>query len=114
MLTQSQIDAIAEAVLQSMRPASTPEKNKPFSVGRTPQENTGTASGHLAGAAMHRRGEKDSDRPVEASEVVPMDASFMMEKFPDEPVSEKTAWQMTRVWWISHRRKSKPSLCWIM
>ncbi|MFR0985662.1 MAG: hypothetical protein ACLSFZ_03050 [Frisingicoccus sp.] len=33
MLTQSQIDAIAEAVLQSMRPASTPEKNKPFSVG---------------------------------------------------------------------------------
>ena len=91
MLTQSQIDAIAEAVLQSMRPASTPEKNKPFSVGRTPQENTGTASGHLAGAAMHRRGEKDSDRPVEASEVVPMDASFMMEKFPDEPVSEKNS-----------------------
>ena len=91
MLTQSQIDAIAEAVLQSMRPASAPEKNKPFSVGRTPQENTGTASGHSSGAAMHRRGEKDSDRPVEASEVVPMDASFMMEKSPDEPVSEKNS-----------------------
>ena len=41
MLTQNQIDAIAEAVLQSMKPASAPEENKPFSVGRTPQESTG-------------------------------------------------------------------------
>ena len=51
MLTQSQIDAIAEAVLQSMKPAPAPKET------RMPK-----------------------DRPVEASEVLPMDASFMTEK----------------------------------
>ena len=67
MLTQSQIDAIAEAVIQSMKPAPAPEEKR----------------------RMHRTTEIKKDRPVEASEVVPMDASFMMEKSPAEWVSQK-------------------------
>lgn len=67
MLTQSQIDAIAEAVIQSMKPAPAPEEKR----------------------RMHRTTEIKKDRPVEASEVVPMDASFMMEKSPAEKVSQK-------------------------
>ena len=90
MLTQNQIDAIAEAVLQSMKPASAPEENKPFSVRPVP-ENAETASGGPADGAMHRRGEKDADRPVEASEVLPMDASFMMEKAPVSPEKNSLA-----------------------
>ena len=69
MLTQSQIDAIAEAVIQSMKPAPAPEEKR----------------------RMHRTTEIKKDRPVEASEVVPMDASFMMEKSPAEWVSQKNA-----------------------
>ena len=90
MLTQNQIDAIAEAVLQSMKPASTPEENKPFTV-RPVAENAEAASGHPTDGAMHRRGEKDADRPVEASEVLPMDASFMMEKASASPEKNSLA-----------------------
>lgn len=90
MLTQSQIDAIAEAVLQSMKPASAPEGNKPFSVGRTSGEKPGTVSGCPAEAVNPRRGERTEDRPVEAAEVVPMDVSFMMEKPSPDSVLEKT------------------------
>ena len=71
MLTQSQIDAIAEAVVQSMKPAPAPDiKN-----------STGAAAGNHP---MPRTADMKKDRPVEASEVVPLGASFMMEKSPSE------------------------------
>jgi ethanolamine ammonia-lyase small subunit len=57
MLTQSQIDAIAEAVLQSMKPASAPTEPHP----------------------MPRSTESKADKAVEASEVVPMDTSVRIE-----------------------------------
>lgn len=63
MLTQSQIDAIAEAVIQSMKPASAP--------------NTENSAGN---PSMRRGADLKKDKPVEASEVVPLGASFMMEK----------------------------------
>lgn len=71
MLTQSQIDAIAEAVIQSMKPASAPDT----------KNGTGAAAGNHP---MPRTADMKKDRPVEASEVVPLDASFMMEKSPSE------------------------------
>ena len=51
MLTQSQIDAIAEAVIQSMKPASAPDT----------KNGTGAASGNHP---MPRTADVKKDRPV--------------------------------------------------
>lgn len=78
MLTQSQIDAIAEAVIQSMKPAPAP--------------NTENSAGAAAGNPSMRRGaDLKKDKPVEASEVVPLGASFMMEKSTAGSDSKKSS-----------------------
>lgn len=76
MLTQSQIDVIAEVVAERIRAEASPSDNEFLAAPQNKEPEVIKPVGRMR--------ENVSDRPVEASEVIPPGASFMMEKRAEE------------------------------